>query len=250
MNARPANTRPQNTTGMTRPAGVRIEGVSQAYRTPSGVVRALDAVTLDVEPGGSLAVVGRSGSGKSTLLGLIGGLETPTAGRIVLGGLELSAMSERRRDRVRREHLGFVFQSDNLLPYLTATENVALQLALHGSDVVQRRSLDLLAELGLADCVDKLPDQLSGGQRLRVAVARALVHRPAVILADEPTGAVDAGNAHLIVDLLLAAQEATGATLVVVTHDPDVASRLRRTAALADGSLVTDRRPGRRDRVG
>jgi putative ABC transport system ATP-binding protein len=204
-----------------RPAGIRVDAVSKNYRTSSGVVRAIDGVTLEVEPGGSLAITGRSGCGKSTLLGLIGGLEAPTAGRVVVGGLDLSSMSDRQRDRVRREHVGFVFQADNLLPYLTAAENVALQVALHPSDGGERRCLELLTGLGLGDCVDKLPDQLSG-----------------VVLADEPTGAVDADNAHVIVDLLLAAQASTGATLVVVTHDDDVARRLERTLRLQDGRLV------------
>jgi putative ABC transport system ATP-binding protein len=157
---------------------------------------------------------------------------------VVVGGLDLSTMSDRQRDRLRREHVGFVFQADNLLPYLTAAENVALQVALHPSDGGERRCLELLTGLGLGDCVDKLPDQLSGGQRLRVAVARALVHHPGVVLADEPTGAVDADNAHVIVDLLLAARASTGATLVVVTHDDDVALRLKRTLRLQDGRLV------------
>lgn len=223
---------------MKRPAGIRVDAVSKNYRTSSGLVRAIDGVTLEVEPGSSLAITGRSGCGKSTLLGLIGGLEAPTAGRVVVGGLDLSSMSDRQRDRVRREHIGFVFQADNLLPYLTAAENVALQVALHPSDGGERRCLELLTGLGLGDCVDKLPDQLSGGQRLRVAVARALVHHPGVVLADEPTGAVDADNAHVIVDLLLAAQASTGATLVVVTHDDDVARRLERTLRLQDGRLV------------
>jgi len=221
-----------------RPAGIRVDAVSKNYRTSSGLVRAIDGVTLEVGPGGSLAITGRSGCGKSTLLGLIGGLEAPTAGRVVVGGLDLSSMSDRQRDRVRREHVGFVFQADNLLPYLTAAENVALQVALHPSDGGERRCLELLTGLGLGDCVDKLPDQLSGGQRLRVAVARALVHHPGVVLADEPTGAVDADNAHVIVDLLLAAQASTGATLVIVTHDHDVARRLERTLRLQDGRLV------------
>lgn len=223
---------------MKRPAGIRVDAVSKNYRTSSGLVRAIDGVTLEVEPGSSLAITGRSGCGKSTLLGLIGGLEAPTAGRVVVGGLDLSSMSDRQRDRVRREHVGFVFQADNLLPYLTAAENVALQVALHPSDGGGRRCLELLTGLGLGDCVDKLPDQLSGGQRLRVAVARALVHHPGVVLADEPTGAVDADNAHVIIDLLLAAQASTGATLVVVTHDDDVARRLERTLRLQDGRLV------------
>jgi ABC-type lipoprotein export system ATPase subunit len=233
---------------MRRPAGIRLESVAKHYSTPSGPVRAVDGITVDVAPGSSVAVIGPSGCGKSTLLGVVGGLEAPSAGRVVVGGLEISSLPQWQRDLVRRRHLGFVFQSDNLLPYLTATENVALQLALHGgpsaaaggktADVAGERCLTLLAELGLADCTDKLPDQLSGGQRVRVAIARAVVHRPAVILADEPTGSVDHANAHVIVDLLLAAQRSTGATLVVVTHDPEVAGRLDRTLRLRDGRLV------------
>jgi putative ABC transport system ATP-binding protein len=228
---------------MNRPAGIRIEAVRQHYATPSGLVRAVDGITLDVEPGASLAITGRSGCGKSTLLGLIAGLETPTSGRVLVGDVELSALPDRERDRMRREHFGFVFQSDNLLPYLTALENVGLQLALHpqpGEDGPggERRCRELLAGLGLADCVDKLPDQLSGGQRLRVAIARALIHRPGVILADEPTGSVDTDNAAVIIDLLLAAQKSTGATLVVVTHDSDVALRLERAVSLRDGRVA------------
>jgi putative ABC transport system ATP-binding protein len=228
------------------PAGITLEAVAVHYRTTSGLVRAVDGVTLDVAPGGSLAITGPSGCGKSTLLGLIGGLEVPTSGRVVVGGLEISSMREGQRDRVRRESFGLVFQSDNLLPYLTATENVALQLALHPTTVGDERCLTLLAELGLTESAGKLPDQLSGGQRLRVAIARAVVHHPCVILADEPTGSVDADNAHAIVDLLLAARRSTGATLVVVTHDPDVAGRLERTLSLRDGRLA-EGDPARQD---
>ena len=222
---------------MRRPAGITVDQASKSYRTSSGVIRAVDEISLAVPPGSSLAITGRSGCGKSTLLGLIGGLEPPTAGRIVVGDLELSGMSERHRARLRREHVGFVFQADNLLPYLTAAENVALQAALHPGDD-ERDSQALLTELGLGDCLHKLPDQLSGGQRVRVAIARALVHHPAVVLADEPTGAVDADNAHVIVDLLLAAQASTGATLVVVTHDGDVAGRFAATVRLRDGRIA------------
>jgi putative ABC transport system ATP-binding protein len=225
---------------MTGPEGITLESVVKHYPTPAGVVRAVDGITLDVEAGTSLAITGPSGCGKSTLLGLIGGLEAPTAGRVVIGGQQVSSMSDRERARLRREELGFVFQSDNLLPFLTAVENVGLQLALRGaSDGRDRdeyaRCLELLHALGLADELDKLPDQLSGGQRQRVAVARALIHRPRVVLADEPTGELDAVNAGAVLDLLLDAQRETGTTLIVVTHDPSVARRLDRTLGLRDG---------------
>jgi len=226
---------------MKSPAGIRLEAVARHYRTASGLVRALDGVTVDVEPGGSLAITGPSGCGKSTLLGLVGGLDRPTSGRVVVGGVEISRMPERARSALRRKHVGLVFQSDNLLPYLTAFENVALPLALCALDDGAGRCLELLAQLGLAECAGKLPDQMSGGQRHRVAVARALVDRPAVILADEPTGAVDTDNAGIIIDALLTAQRSTGATLVVVTHDVDVAHRLGRSLSLADGRLAEHR---------
>jgi putative ABC transport system ATP-binding protein len=232
--------------GVTSPAAIQLEAVAKHYRTPGGLVRAVDGITVDVEGGCSLAITGPSGCGKSTLLGLVGALDVPTTGRVVVGGLEISGLPEHERAEVRRRSLGFVFQSDNLLPYLTAAENVAVRLALHArARDGRRRSLALLAELGLADCSDKLPDQLSGGQRLRVAIARALVHRPAVILADEPTGSVDAASAGVIVDSLLTAHRASHATLVVVSHDPDVASRLGRTLRLRDGRVaLSDRDRG------
>jgi putative ABC transport system ATP-binding protein len=220
--------------------GVRLDAVQKRYTTPAGLVRAVDGITLEVEPGTSLAVVGPSGCGKSTLLGLIGGLEVPTAGRVFIGGQEVSRLRASRRARLRRDELGFVFQSDNLLPFLTAVENVGQQLALHGVRDGYERCLEVLAELGLADAVDKLPDQLSGGQRQRVAVARALIHRPRMILADEPTGSLDADNSSAVIDLLLAAQRDVGATLVVVTHDPGVADRMDRTLSLRDGRLVDE----------
>jgi putative ABC transport system ATP-binding protein len=167
----------------------------------------------------------------------MGGLEAPTAGRVSVAGREISSLPERERARLRRDEVGLVFQSDNLLPFLTATENVGLQLALHASSDGYDRCAATLAELGLGSEVDKLPDQLSGGQRQRVAVARALIHRPSLILADEPTGSLDADNSAAIVDLLLTAQREMGTTLVVVTHDSVVAGRLERTISLRDGRL-------------
>ena len=223
---------------MTWPLGIRLEAVSKRYATPAGEVRAVDGISLAVEPGSSLAITGPSGCGKSTLLGLIGGLEPPTSGRVVLGDREISSLPERDRARLRRDELGLVFQSDNLLPFLTAVENVSMQLALTGAADGYERSARVLDELGLAEAADKLPDQLSGGQRQRVAVARALIHRPRVVLADEPTGALDADNSAAVIDLLLAAQRESGATLVIVTHDLGVAGRFDATVRLRDGRLA------------
>jgi putative ABC transport system ATP-binding protein len=224
-------------------ASISVDSVRKHYSTSAGLVRAVDGVTLEVRPGSSLAITGPSGCGKSTLLGLISGLDTPTSGRVAVGGQEISALPESERARLRREALGLVFQADNLLPFLTALENVGLQLALHGATDGYDRCLELLAGLGLRANVDQLPDQLSGGERQRVAVARALIHRPRLILADEPTGSLDAANSAAVVDLLLAAQEEIGATLVVVTHDPAVARRLERTVSLRDGKLAEDAAP-------
>jgi len=208
------------------------------YSTPSGPVRALDGIRLEVEPGTSLAITGPSGCGKSTLLGLIGGLDAPTEGQIWLDGVEISRLPEPERAARRRRDIGFVFQADNLLPFLTVAENVALQLSLGSEEDAYDRCVELLTRLGLAEQIDKLPDQLSGGQRQRVAVARALVHRPSLVLADEPTGALDADNSATVIDLLLAAQSEIGATLVAVTHDTGVARRLDRTVGLRDGRLT------------
>jgi putative ABC transport system ATP-binding protein len=219
---------------------ISLESVVREYATPAGVVRAINGVTLRLAAGRSLAITGPSGCGKSTLLGLIAGLEPPSAGRVVIGDVEISSMSERERVRLRRHELGLIFQADNLLPFLSAVENVALQLALCGVGDRYERCSELLAELGLADHQHKLPDQLSGGQRQRVAVAGALIKEPRVILADEPTGSLDADNSSGVIDLLLDAQRNTGATLVVVTHDAAVAERMDENVRLRDGQLAED----------
>jgi putative ABC transport system ATP-binding protein len=218
-------------------AGITLEGVTKEYETPGGVVHAVAGIDLSVEPGTSLAIMGPSGCGKSTLLGLIAGLEAPTSGRVMVGEAEISAMPDDRRAEVRRHELGLVFQAGNLLPFLTVLENVGQQLALTGSVNGYQRCVDMLAGLGLGDDLDKLPDQLSGGMRQRVAVARALIHDPWLILADEPTGSLDGDNSEVVIDLLLAAKQREGATLVVVTHDPGVAARLDTTLRLRDGHI-------------
>ena len=223
---------------MSAGARIRLDDVMKHYETASEVVRAVEGVSLDVQPGTSLAITGPSGCGKSTLLGLIGGLDVPTAGRVSIGGRDISTLPERDRAHLRRHEIGLVLQSDNLLPFLTATENVSLQLALDDPGDGTARSIELLTELGLGDEADRFPDQLSGGQRQRVAVARALIHRPSLIVADEPTGSLDSEGAGAVVDLLLAVQRDSGATLVLVTHEPRLARRLDRTAGMLDGRLA------------
>ena len=218
--------------------GVSLRGVVKHYRTGAGTVPAVDGVDLQVDPGTSVAIMGPSGCGKSTLLGLIGGLEPPTRGSVRLGDRDISTLSEGARARIRRERIGLLFQSHDLLPFLTAVENVEFQLALRGTRDARERALHLLADLGLGEHADKLPDQLSGGQRQRVGIARALVHRPGLILADEPTGELDTAASDGAVELLLGVQREAGATLVVVTHDREVARRLDRTVMLRDGRLT------------
>jgi len=204
--------------------------------TDRGQVRALECAEVAVAGGTSLAVMGPSGCGKSTLLGLLAGLALPTRGTVSIGGETISALSERERVRFRRRTLGMVYQADNLLPHLTVEENVGLQLAICRRDTAPDQRADpgaVLERLGLGLLAKRLPDQLSGGQRQRVAVARAIIHRPAVILADEPTGALDAGSARMVIELLLDVQREIGATLALVTHDPEIASHLDRVVHLA-----------------
>lgn len=219
-----------------------VEGVVVEYTTANGRVRALDDVSFNVEAGSSVAIVGPSGCGKSTLLGVLAGLAVPTHGSVTIGLSPISAMSDRERSAFRARHLGLVYQSDNLLPFLTVIENVALQLALCDGATADHRPRDVLAILGLEQLADRLPDELSGGQRQRAAVARAVVHRPALLLADEPTGALDAANAHAVIDLLLSTGRDINATLVIVTHDMEAARLTDRVMVLRAGRLVDDSR--------
>jgi putative ABC transport system ATP-binding protein len=199
------------------------------------VVRALDRVSLTVEGGTSVAVMGASGCGKSTLLGLLAGLALPTTGTVAVGETIVSDLDERRRVQFRRQHLGMVYQADNLLPHLTVEENVGLQLAIcHGETASdsRHRVAGVLDRLGIGNLAKRLPDQLSGGQRQRAAVARAIIHTPSVMLADEPTGALDGDSARAVIELLVEVHREVGATLVLVTHDPAIAAHLDRTFEL------------------
>jgi len=222
---------------MSMDASIAVDSVVVEHQTSSGPVRALDGVSFTVASGSSVAITGPSGGGKSTLLGVIGGLAQPTSGRVRIGNSQISEMSERDRSDFRRSHIGFVYQADNLFPFLTLLENVGLQLALNGKVSGAGKSLAVLANLGLAGLAYRLPDHLSGGQRQRASVARAIVNEPQIILADEPTGALDAANAVGVIDLLLGMQREIGATLIMVTHDRDAASRLDRQIDLRDGRV-------------
>ncbi len=222
---------------MSAENALSIESVIVEYPSPVGPVRALDTLSFTVGGGACVAITGTSGGGKSTLLGLIGGLARPTAGAVRIGGREISSLSDGDRSDFRRRHIGYVYQADNLLPFLTLLENVQLPLALVAEHADVEQSMNVLHRLGLAGLAHRLPDQLSGGQRQRAAVARAVVHRPRVILADEPTGALDSRNAAGVIELLLDMQTDIGATLVMVTHDRAAAGRLDGQLELADGRL-------------
>jgi putative ABC transport system ATP-binding protein len=214
---------------------IRLDAVTKRYGSRGTARTALDAVTLGFERGSFTAVMGPSGSGKSTLLHCAAGLDRPTSGSVQLDGRELAGLSERALARLRRQQIGFVFQSFNLLPELSAAENVALPLRLAGRRPPRGAVARALGEVGLAGRHRARPGQLSGGQQQRVAIARALVSQPGVIFADEPTGALDLAAAAGILGLLSAAVRGGGTTVVMVTHDPVAAAAADRVVFLADG---------------
>ena len=202
-------------------------------------ITVLRDTTFDLETGGFLAITGPSGSGKSTLLGLLAGLDRPTRGRVVLDGHDLAALGEDERAFVRAESVGFVFQSFHLIPTLTASENIQVPLELRGEDG-RGRAEELLERVGLGDRGHHYPAQLSGGEQQRVAVARAFAHRPKILFADEPTGNLDAANGQNVIALLAELNREEGTTLVLVTHDPDLARLAHRVVRLRDGAVVED----------
>ena len=223
---------------MSGASSIKVRSLVVDYVTLAGPLRALDCRELSVEAGASLAIVGPSGCGKSTMLCMLAGLAQPSTGSVDIGGTLMTDLSEAERIAFRKTTIGMVYQADNLLPFLTLAENIRLQLALSGNtDNAETRTADLLDRLGIGALGDRLPDQLSGGQRQRAAIVRAIVHRPSLILADEPTGALDVANAAGVIDLLLEVQRQLGATLVVVTHDPSIARRMQRTVTLRAGSI-------------
>ncbi len=228
------------TTDTTTPA-LAVLGLGHQYGDGPTAVRALDHVDLAFAPGTFTAVMGPSGSGKSTFLTCAGALERPTAGTVLVAGQDVSALGEDDRTRLRRERIGFVFQSFHLLPYLTAEQNVALPLRLAGQRFTRGnrvRVRALLDQVGLEGRHDRLPSELSGGQQQRVALARALVTSPAVVLADEPTGALDSRTAAEVLTLLRSCVDELGQTIVMVTHDPVAASYADRVAFLVDGRVA------------
>ena len=228
------------TTLHTRFPAVALDGVTKTYGRGEGLVRALDDVSLAFESGTFTAIMGPSGSGKTTLLQIAAGLDRPDRGSVRIGPTEVTALGERRLAGLRRRHVGFVFQSFNLLPSLTAAQNVVLPLRLAGERVRRSVGRDALARVGLGDRAGQRPAQLSGGQQQRVAIARALVTEPEVIFADEPTGALDSRSARDVLALLREATDGDGRTVVMVTHDAVAAAIADRVVFLADGRIVDE----------
>jgi putative ABC transport system ATP-binding protein len=233
----------------TRTAAVELEAVSKTYAGGERRVQALDDVSVMFEPGTFTAIMGPSGSGKSTLIQVAAGLDRPDRGTVRLGATELTGMRESGLARLRRRRVGFVFQSFNLLPSLTAAQNVILPLRLAGRRPSRHDARDALARVGLADRARHRPAQLSGGQQQRVAIARALVTEPDVIFADEPTGALDTRTAREVLGILRQATDGDGRTLVMVTHDPVAAAVADRVLFLADGRMVDELAQPRADVV-
>ena len=219
---------------------ISVRALSMRLSSGGREVNVLTDLSLDVPAGQFLAIAGPSGSGKSTLLGLIAGLDQPTAGRIEVAGVEITGLDEDGLARFRRDRIGYVFQSFHLLPTLTAAENVAVPLELAGETDAAPRAAALLAVVGLAERAHLYPVQLSGGEQQRVAVARAMARRPALLLADEPTGNLDSATGKQIIELLVGMNRRLGATLVLVTHDTALAAHADRVVTLRDGRIVSD----------
>ena len=230
-------------------AVVRAQGLTRSYGKGDAVVHALRGATVDFERGRLTAVMGPSGSGKSTLMHLLAGLDRPTAGAVEIDGVEITRLKERKLTALRRDKVGFIFQSFNLLPMLSAAENLTLPLTIAGRAVDRGHLAALVDRVGLADRLDHRPAELSGGQQQRVAVARALVTRPAVLFADEPTGNLDSRTGREVLDLLRRSVDEFGQTIVMVTHDPGAATIADRVLFLKDGAIVLDHDRMGRDEI-
>ena len=228
------------TDASTDPALLELANVQVSLPSTVGPVNILRGIDLVLGRGEAVAVVGPSGAGKSTLMMVVAGLERVSAGRITLAGHDLSALDEDGLALLRRKHVGIVFQSFRLVPTMTALENVAIPMELAGRDDAFEHAAEALSAVGLGHRLEHYPDQLSGGEQQRVAIARAVVAKPSLILADEPTGNLDGDTGHQIIELLFERRRATGSTLMLITHDPELAARADRIIRLADGRVVAD----------
>jgi putative ABC transport system ATP-binding protein len=223
---------------------LKVQHLTKTYATAAGPLTVLHEVGFELAAGDTCAIVGPSGSGKTTLLGLCAGLDQPSSGTVQLAGRELSVLSEDERALVRNESVGFVFQNFQLIPTLTALENVLVPLELRGNGVLPGAAGELLTRVGLGDRLDHYPAQLSGGEQQRVALARAFSNRPRILFCDEPTGNLDDDTAHSMVDLIFGLNRERGTTLVLVTHNLELARRTQRILRLRGGAVVADERTG------
>jgi putative ABC transport system ATP-binding protein len=221
---------------------IEIKDLCKIYKDEAQEVRAVDGVTLSIAEGEFTAIVGPSGSGKTTLLNLVGGLDAPTSGSLRVGGSDISLLTGRQLTAFRLRHIGFVFQAYNLIPVLSAKENVAFVMELQGRPrgEIDRRAAELLQAVGLGDRMSSRPAKLSGGQQQRVAVARALASKPQVVLADEPTANLDGKSAENLLNVMEQLNRREGATFIFSTHDPRIMAKARRIVALEDGKVVSD----------
>ncbi|MCH8020613.1 ABC transporter ATP-binding protein [candidate division KSB1 bacterium] len=217
-----------------------VRDLSKTYISGSKTLTVLKDISLEIEEGTSCAIVGPSGSGKTTLLGLCAGLDLPSTGSVVLNGVQLNNLNEDERAKVRNETIGFVFQNFQLISTLTAIENVMVPLELRGENHVKTQAEDLLEQVGLGDRSKHYPVQLSGGEQQRVALARAFINRPKILFADEPTGNLDAETSERVIELLFELNRAAGTTLVMVTHNNELARKAKRIVKLHAGSIVLD----------
>ena len=220
---------------------VSVEDLKKYYTVYDNETHALDGVSFSVEKGQFVAVIGTSGSGKSTLLHLLGGVDTPTSGRVILDGTDIYALSQKDLAAFRRRRVALIYQFYNLLPMLNVRSNILLPLELDGRKVDERELAHILSLLGIADKEFHYPNQLSGGQQQRVAIARACITKPAILLADEPTGNLDSKNSADIIDLLSKANRELSQTIIMVTHDITIARRADRIIEMEDGKIVSDR---------
>ena len=221
---------------------LKVERLTKTYKAAGGPLTVLRDVTFELQPGASVAIVGPSGSGKTTLLGLCAGLDRPTSGNVILAGESIGAMNEDERALVRNRHIGFVFQNFQLVPTLTALENVTVPIELRGDSgrAVTGRGRELLERVGLGERGDHYPVQLSGGEQQRVALARAFMNRPKILFCDEPTGNLDGDTAALMVELIFNLNRERGTTLVLVTHDLELAKKCARVIRLKGGAVISD----------
>ena len=221
---------------------LKVEHLSKHYGAGENLVKAVDDISFSVEKGEFLAIIGPSGSGKSTLLHILGGVDRPTSGKVFVDGTDVYAQNDEALAVFRRRQVGLIYQFYNLIPVLTAEENMTLPVLLDGRQVNQERLEELLDTLGLKERRKNLPNQLSGGQQQRVSIGRALMNAPAVVLADEPTGNLDSKNSQEIVELLKLSNKRYGQTLIVITHDESIALQADRIIAIEDGKIVRDER--------